>query len=93
MAVQLTEKNIREFAESWVAALDGHAEPEEIRRYLVDSGLEMTFPEGVFRAPAPPENGRRNQHRERQQDEGLKAAFRSQPLDFGPHPIAVANHR
>jgi hypothetical protein len=49
MAVQLTEKNIRAFAESWVAALDGHADPAEIRRYLVDSGLEMTFPEGVFR--------------------------------------------
>jgi hypothetical protein len=49
MAVQLTERSIREFAERWVGALDGHADPAEIQRYLVDSGLEMTFPEGVFR--------------------------------------------
>jgi SnoaL-like domain len=49
MTVQLTEENIREFAKNWVAALDGHADFAEIRSYVVDKGLEMTFPEGVFR--------------------------------------------
>jgi hypothetical protein len=49
MAVQLTEKGIREFAVRWVGSLDRHVDFAELRTYVVNQGLEMTFPEGVFR--------------------------------------------
>jgi hypothetical protein len=49
MAAQLTEKSIREFAVNWVGSLDTHVAFEELRTYVVDSGLEMNMPEGTFR--------------------------------------------
>lgn len=49
MAVQLTDKGIQEFARRWVGALDAHVDFAELRTHVVDEGLEMTFPEGVFR--------------------------------------------
>lgn len=49
MAVQLADKGIQEFVRGWFAALDRHADFAELRSRVVDHGLEMKFPEGVFR--------------------------------------------
>ncbi len=45
----LTEQAVRMLAEQWYAALDRHDDLEEIKKFVVDDGLEMRFPEGTFR--------------------------------------------
>ncbi|MFD4138602.1 nuclear transport factor 2 family protein [Streptomyces sp. NPDC058572] len=48
-AHRLTEEAVRSLAERWYAALDRHDGLEEVKKFVVDDGLEMRFPEGTFR--------------------------------------------
>ncbi|MGW2255020.1 nuclear transport factor 2 family protein [Kitasatospora sp. NPDC001660] len=51
-AQPLTDQAVRALAERWYAALDRHDDEAEVRRFLVDDGLELRFPEGTFRGHA-----------------------------------------
>ncbi|MEU2737300.1 nuclear transport factor 2 family protein [Streptomyces sp. NPDC007095] len=44
-----TARSIRTFVEQWYAALDRHDDLDEVKKFVVDAGLEMRFPEGTFR--------------------------------------------
>jgi hypothetical protein len=48
----LTERAVRTLVEQWYSALDRHRDPDEVKRFLIDDGLELHFPEGVFRGHA-----------------------------------------
>jgi hypothetical protein len=48
----LTQQSVRALAEAWYVALDRHAELDEVKGFVVDDGLEMRFPEGIFRGHA-----------------------------------------
>ncbi|MFJ9821479.1 nuclear transport factor 2 family protein [Streptomyces sp. NPDC101151] len=44
-----TARSIRTFVERWYAALDRHDDLDGVKKFVVDDGLEMRFPEGTFR--------------------------------------------
>ena len=47
-----TQAELTEWVAEWYRALDRHEPVEEVLDYLVDEGLELRFPEGVFRGHA-----------------------------------------
>ncbi|MFJ5974643.1 nuclear transport factor 2 family protein [Streptomyces sp. NPDC093060] len=47
-----TARSIHTFVEQWYAALDRHDDLDEVKKFVVDDGLEMRFPEGTFRGHA-----------------------------------------
>ncbi|MEU5305845.1 nuclear transport factor 2 family protein [Streptomyces noursei] len=47
-----TEQAVRALAEQWYAALDRHDELGEMKKFVVDHGLVMRFPEGTVRGLA-----------------------------------------
>lgn len=51
-AAPLTERAVETLVEQWYAALDRHGDLAEMKRFLVDDGLELRFPEGTFRSHA-----------------------------------------
>ncbi len=45
MSSDITQDQIRRFADAWYLALDQHAPTEQITNLVADEGLEMIFPE------------------------------------------------
>lgn len=49
ITIPLTEPEIQDLVENWYAALDTHADTDEMLSYLADKGMEMRFPEAKVR--------------------------------------------
>ncbi|MBK8028278.1 MAG: hypothetical protein IPO91_33535 [Chloroflexi bacterium] len=52
ITIPLTEPEIQDLVENWYAALDTHADTDEMLSYLADKGMEMRFPEAKVRGHA-----------------------------------------
>lgn len=50
--IESTEPNLDEWVAEWYRALDRHDDIADVLPYLVDDGLMLRFPEGIYRGHA-----------------------------------------